>query len=135
MEEANNNQPTPNESLAEEKRELWIVTKIKTYAKEKPKETFIIMFSLVVLSVIISVSHLIYVRQIEVPKYREMKKTNIFQGAENSLSAPITATENVLDLRDAMKELEYYKSKPVLTKQDSTRIKYLIDKYNVKPKR
>jgi len=135
MEEANNNQPTPNESLAEEKREIWIVTKIKTYAKEKPKETFIIMFSLVVLSVIISVSHLIYVRQIEVPKYREMKKTNIFQGAGNSLSAPITATENVLDLRDAMKELEYYKSKPVLTKQDSTRIKYLIDKYNVKPKR
>lgn len=135
MDENSNTQKQAQETSAEDKNEFWLVTTIKTYAKEKPKQTFIVMFSLVVLSVIISVGHLIYVRQVEVPKYREMKKTNIFQGAGSSLTAPIEATENVLELREVIKELEYYKAKPELTKQDSIRIKYLIDKYKVKSKK
>lgn len=117
----------------EEKKEFWLITKIKTYAKENPKRTFIIMFSLIVFSFLLSIGQLIYVRLVEVPKYEQMKTTKIFIDAGNSLTEPLKATENVLDIRATLKELEYYKNKKNLTKQDSIKIKYLIDKYkNIK---
>jgi hypothetical protein len=123
------------ENINEEKKEFWLFTMIKSYAKRKPKNTFIIMFSLVVLSFIISISQFIYVRNVEVPKYEQMRKKNIFKGVENDLTEPVKATKNVIELQNVIEELDYYKVKKNLTKQDSIRIKYLIDKYKINSKK
>lgn len=135
MEEIKTEKETAVVVVPEGNKEFFLFTKIKAYAKEKPKKTFIIMFSMVLFSVIISIGQWIYVQNVEVPKYEKMRKTNIFEKAGNSLSAPVQATENVMEIRQIMKELEYYKAKPHLTKQDSIRIKYLIDKYKLNVKK
>lgn len=127
--------PTIEPITPVENKEFWLVTRIKTHAKEKPKKTFLIMFSMVAISVIISIGQLIYVRTVEVPKYEKMKMQNIFKDAGNSLSEPVRATENVMEIQEVMKELHYYKIKKTLTKQDSIRIKYLIDKYKLTSKK
>jgi len=116
-------------------RESFITRRIKNYVRENPKKAFLIMFSLIVLSLIVTLLHLFYVHKVEVPKYREMKKHNILESAGNSLTAPITATQNAMELKDVVEELQYYRQKETLSKRDSIRIKYLIDKYQIKPRK
>lgn len=123
------------ETQSDVKKEFFLTIKIKNYVREKPKQAFLIMFSLVVLSVILTLLHLYYVHQVEVPKYRELKKHNIFEQAGNSLAAPITATQNALNIKEVVEELQYYRKKETLTRRDSIRIKYLLDKYQIKPRK
>jgi len=120
------------EAQSDIKKESFLSIKIKNYVREKPKQAVLIMFSLIVLSVILSLIHLFYIHEVEVPKYREMKKHNIFENAESSLTAPIAATQNALDIKAVVDELQYYRKKETLTKRDSIRIKYLLDKYQIK---
>ena len=61
-----------------------------------------------------------------------MKKENIFKDATNSFETPIREAGNIMDMREAMKELDYYRRKTVLSSSDSIRIKYLLDKYHLK---
>lgn len=103
--------------------------KIKRFAKEKPKQAFRIMFGLIVLSFFITIGRLIYTQQVLVPQYKQMKSDGIFKEATTSLGAPIQATQKIMEIKDVLKELDYYKNKSVLTKADSLRIEYLIDKY------
>lgn len=135
MEKNNNPELLSLESTSEVKKESFLTTKIKNYMREKPKQAFLIMFSLVVLSLIITLIHLFYVHQVGVPKYREMKKRNIFESAENSFTAPVAATQNAMELKKVVEELQYYKQKDILTKRDSIRIKYLLAKYQINPKK
>lgn len=116
-------------------KESFLTTKIKNYVLEKPKQAFIIMFLLVVLSVIATLIHLYYVHKVEVPKYREMKRHNIFDRAGSSFTAPIAAAQNALELKEVIEELQYYRMKEPLIKRDSIRIKYLLDKYQLKSRK
>lgn len=111
------------------KKEFFVFTYIKEYAQRKPRETFTIMLALVVLSVIFSISNYLYVERVSKPKYEELKKKNFLNGASNALTTSLWQTEQVLDIRGDMKELEFYKTKEHLTRQDSIRVRYLIDKY------
>lgn len=103
--------------------------RIKKFAKEKPKQAFRIMFGLIILSFFITIGRLIYTQQVLVPQYNQMKSDGIFKKATTSLGAPIEATQKIMEIKDVLKELDYYKNKSVLTKSDSLRIEYLIDKY------
>lgn len=108
---------------------LW--KRVEYFAAHQPKKTFYIMFGLIFFSVVFSIGNLIYVQKVSLPEYELLKKDNIFNNASASLGAPIRETEKILDLRDALKELDYYRRKPALSSSDSIRIKYLLDKYKI----
>lgn len=130
----NNDLPAPIEledstEKVDQRKEFWLFAYIKNYAKEKPKQTFTIMFSLVVLSVVFSLANYFYVQNVTKPEYEKMKQRNFLIDATNSISQPLDRANDIMDMREAMKELEAFKHKEQLTRQDSIRIKYLIDKY------
>lgn len=117
-------------TIKKEKSPLW--KRVENFAESQPRKAFYIMFGLILFSVLFSIGNLIYIQKVSVPKYEKMKKENIFKDATNSLATPIRETEKILDMREAMKELEYYRRKTVLNGSDSIRIKYLLDKYQIK---
>lgn len=117
-------------TIKKEKSPLW--KRVENFAESQPRKAFYIMFGLILFSVLFSIGNLIYIQKVSVPKYEKMKKENIVKDATNSLATPIRETEKILDMREAMKELEYYRRKTVLNGSDSIRIKYLLDKYQIK---
>ena len=117
-------------TIKKEKSPLW--KRVENFAESQPRKAFYIMFGLILFSVLFSIGNLIYIQKVSVPKYEKMKKENIFKDATNSLATPIRETEKIMDMREAMKELEYYSRKTVLNGSDSIRIKYLFDKYQIK---
>jgi len=117
------------ESTGEEKISLW--NRVEFFAERQPKKAFYIMFGMIFLSVLISIGNLIYVQKVSVPEYEKLKKENVLKNATTSLGVPIRETENIMDMRDALKELEYYRGKASLSPSDSVRIKYLLDKYQI----
>lgn len=110
-----------------DQKDNFVIAFIKQYAKENPKTTFKIMIGLVLLSLCLTATNYIYNNYYYVPSPR-MSTSEIISSATNSISQPINATKKALDIKDVMEELEYFRSKTVLTKEDSIRIKYLIDK-------
>lgn len=136
--EDNKNTPLPEENAShngeekkQEKKEFFITKKIKEYAKANPKRTFMIMMGLLVLSVVGSIVQYIYIKNVVKPRMEEKTQLDLISDFENTYSVPEDAVKhNYFELQSALKELEYYKEKEVLTAQDSARIKYLIDKYN-----
>lgn len=112
---------------------LW--KRIEDFAVRQPKKTFYIMFGIIFCSLVFSIGNLIYIEKVAVPEYESLKKENIFKDASNSLGTPIRETEKILDIREVLKELDYYRSKKVLTASDSLRIKYLLDKYQIQNRR
>lgn len=117
-------------TVKKEKSPIW--EKLERFAEKQPRKSFYIMFGLIFFSVLFSIGNLIYIQKVSVPKYEKMKKENIFKDATTSLGTPIRETEKILDMREAMKELEYYRRKTALNGSDSIRIKYLLDKYQIK---
>ncbi|WP_312081955.1 hypothetical protein [Epilithonimonas hominis] len=117
-------------TIKKEKSPLW--KRVENFAESQPRKSFYIMFGLILFSVLFSIGNLIYIQKVSVPKYEKMKKENIFKDATNSLATPIRETEKIMDMREAMKELEYYRRKTALNGSDSIRIKYLLDKYQIK---
>lgn len=116
-------------TIKKEKYPIW--EKLEHFAENQPRKSFYIMFGLILFSVLFSIGNLIYIQKVSVPKYEKMKNENIFKDAIISLGTPIRETEKILDMREAMKELEYYRTKTVLNGSDSIRIKYLLDKYQI----
>lgn len=121
------------ESANQEKLPFW--EKLEHFAAKQPKRTFYMMFGLILFSVLFSIGNLIYVQKVSVPEYEKMKKANILNEATSSFGATVQQTEKIIDIRDALKELEYYRRKTALSTSDSARIKYLLDKYHIKNKR
>lgn len=93
------------------------------------------MFGLIFFSVLFSIGNLIYVQKVSVPQYEKMKKQNILTDATASFGVGVRETEKIMDIRQALKELDYYRRKTVLSTSDSVRIKYLLDKYQIKNNR
>lgn len=116
--------------IKKEKSPIW--EKLEHFAEKQPRKSFYIMFGLILFSVLFSIGSLIYIQKVSVPKYEKMKNENIFKDAIISLGTPIRETEKILDMREAMKELDYYRRKTILSASDSIRIKYLLDKYQIK---
>ncbi len=108
--------------------------KIERFAEKHPQKAFYIMFGLIFFSVLFSIGNLIYIEKVSVPNYEKIKNENIFKDATTSLGTPIRQTEKILDMREALKELEYYRRKTTLTSSDSMRIKFLLDKYHINNK-
>lgn len=102
---------------------------IKKFVAEKPKKAYFIMLGITFVSLVFTIGHIVYTKTVIVPEYNAMKNRNIFQGASNTILEPVIATQQALDIKEVMSELDYYKSKKVLTATDSLRVKYLIDKY------
>jgi hypothetical protein len=117
------------------KEKLLLWKRVEHFAEKQPKRTFYMMFGLILFSVLFSIGNLIYVQKVSVPEYEKMKKENILKDATSSLGATVKETEKIMDIREALKELEYYRRKTVLSTSDSARIKYLLDKYHIKNKR
>lgn len=113
-----------------EKSTFW--KRIENFAEKQPRKAFYIMFGLITFSVIFSIGNLIYIQKVSVPKYEKMKKENIFKDATHSFETPFREAGNIMDMREAMKELDYYRRKTVLSSSDSIRIKYLLEKYHLK---
>lgn len=116
--------------IKKENSPLW--KRMENFAKKQPQKSFYIMFGLILCSILFSIGNLIYIQKVSVPKYEKMKKENIFKDATISLGTPIRETEKIIDMKEAIKELDYYRRKTVLTNSDSIRIKYLLDKYQIK---
>lgn len=121
------------ELTSQEKLPFW--EKLEHFAAKQPKRTFYMMFGLILFSVIFSIGNLIYVQKVSVPEYEKMKKENILKDGTSSLGETVKETEKIMDIREALKELEYYRRKKVLNTSDSARINYLLDKYHIKNKR
>lgn len=102
---------------------------IKSFVKEKPKKAYFIMVGITFLSLLFTIGHIVYTKIVVIPEYNAMKNKNIFKGASNSILEPVVATQQVLNKKEILNELDYYQSKKVLTAADSLRVKYLIDKY------
>lgn len=118
--------------ISNEKITLW--KRAEHFAEKQPKKTFYIMFGLIFFSVLFTIGNLIYVHKVSVPEYEKMKRQNILTDATNSFGKTVKEAENILDMREALKELEYYRRKKVLSASDSIRIRYLLDKYQIKNK-
>lgn len=123
------NQPIETTTALKSRWKFPYEDKIKKFAKEKPKKAFYIMCGLVVLSFFITIGKLIYTQKVLVPQYEALQKESVFKDGKTTLGAPIEATQRIMEVKDVLKELDYYKKKSVLTKSDSLRIEYLIDKY------
>jgi hypothetical protein len=121
------------ELVNQERLPFW--EKLEHFAEKQPKRTFYMMYGLILFSVLFSIGNLIYVQKVSVPEYEKMKKDNILKDATSSFGATVKETEKIIDIREALKELEYYRRKTVLSTSDSARIKYLLDKYHIKNKR
>lgn len=106
-----------------------IKTKIKNYVLREPRKVYFIMIGICLFSIIYNLGSYFYTESVVKPEYEEMMKSSLIKGAKSNLSMPVKAIENVSDMKQDLKELDYYKNKDVLTKKDSLRIKYLIDKY------
>ncbi|MBT2621302.1 hypothetical protein [Chryseobacterium sp. ISL-6] len=113
-----------------EKILLW--KRAEHFAEKYPQKAFYIMFGLIFFSVLFTIGNLVYVQKVSVPEYEKMKKQNILKDATTSFGATVRETEKIMDLRQALKELDYYRRKTVLSTSDSVRIKYLLDKYQIK---
>lgn len=119
--------------ISNERISLW--KRAEHFAEKYPQRTFYIMFGLIFFSVLFSIGNLIYVQKVSVPQYEKMRKQNILTDATASFGATVRETEKIMDIRQALKELDYYRRKTVLSASDSVRIKYLLDKYQIKNKR
>lgn len=128
----NSNQDKNDEKQVDPPKGLQLPFKneIISFVKQKPKKAYFIMVGITFVSLLFTIGHIIYTKTVIVPEYNAMKNRNIFQGASNSLLEPVVATQQALDIKEALTELEYYRSKKVLTATDSLRVKYLIDKYS-----
>lgn len=115
-----------------QKKDFWFVAKIKAFAKADPKRAFYIMMGLLIISIVGSIAQYIYIDQVVTPRFKERSEVNLVGDFEETYQQgdEEVKQESFFELQQVMRELEYYKQKEVLTKDDSIRIKYLIDKYN-----
>lgn len=104
---------------------------LERFAERQPKKTFYLMFGLIFFSTVFSVGNLIYIQKVSIPEYEKMKKQNVLTDASTSFSSSIKETQKIMDIREALKELEYYQKKKILNPSDSSRIKYLLEKYKI----
>lgn len=104
---------------------------LERFAERQPKKTFYLMFGLIFFSTLFSIGNLIYIQKVSIPEYETMKKQNVLTDVETSFSSSLKETEKIMDIREALKELEYYQKKKMLSPSDSSRIKYLLDKYKI----
>ncbi|KUJ56407.1 hypothetical protein [Chryseobacterium aquaticum] len=118
-----------NKIISKNPSTLW--KSVEQFAERQPKKTFYLMFGLIFLSTLFSIGNLIYIQKVSIPEYETMKKQNVLKDAATSFNSSFTETEKILDIREALKELDYYRKKKILSSSDSSRIKYLLDKYNI----
>jgi hypothetical protein len=118
------------ESANKVKLPFW--KKLEHFAEQQPRRTFYMMFCMILFSVLFSIGNLIYVQKVSVPEYKKMKEDNILEDVTSSFDSTVEQTGEIMDMREALKELEYYRRKTVLSTSDSARIKYLLDKYHIK---
>lgn len=133
-----NSKQYENEEKQDDPSKGWqlpFINEIKSFVKEKPKKAYFIMVGITFISLLFTIGHIVYTKTVVVPEYNAMKNSNIFKGATNSLLEPVVATQKALDIKEVLTELEYYRSKRVLTATDSLRVKYLIDKYRTNDKK
>ncbi|MDC8105021.1 hypothetical protein MTQ00_10760 [Chryseobacterium sp. B21-037] len=104
---------------------------LERFAERQPKKTFYLMFGLIFFSTVFSVGNLIYIQKVSIPEYEKMKKQNVLTDASTSFSSSLKETQKIMDIREALKELEYYQKKKILNPSDSSRIKYLLEKYKI----
>lgn len=104
---------------------------LERFAERQPKKTFYLMFGLIFFSTLFSIGNLIYIQKVSIPEYETMKKQNVFTDATTSFGSSLKETEKIMDIREALKELEYYQKKKMLSPSDSSRIRYLLDKYKI----
>ncbi|OCA69121.1 hypothetical protein BBI01_18100 [Chryseobacterium artocarpi] len=116
--------------IKENKTSLW--RGLERFAERQPKKTFYLMFGLIFFSTIFSIGNLIYIHKVSIPEYETLKGQNVLTDAATSFSSSLKETEKIMDIREAIKELEYYQKKKMLSPSDSSRIKYLLDKYKIK---
>ncbi|EFK33186.1 MULTISPECIES: hypothetical protein [Chryseobacterium group] len=118
-----------NKIISKNPSTIW--KSVEQFAERQPKRTFYLMFGLIFLSTLFSIGSLIYIQKVSIPEYETMKKQNVLKDAATSFNSPFTETEKILGIREALKELDYYRKKKILSSSDSSRIKYLLDKYNI----
>lgn len=111
--------------------------KINSFVKQNPKKTFKILFGLAFFSFLISLTGYFYTKNVVKPKSeQEFYKTNkeIISSGSTSTNSAIGTVKNAFEMKKHLDELEFYKNKKELTKEDSLRIEYLIDKYKLNEK-
>lgn len=112
-----------------------LAIKIKNFATKKPKQTYYIIVGLTIFSLLLTMINIVHTKNVVIPQYEKMNKAKIFETQEGYSPNPIQMTGEALEISELLKELEYYKSKPTLTQNDSLRVKYLIDKYKKNAKK
>jgi len=126
MERKNNNQQGQTEDGQPKKPSGgFIAAHVGKFAGKRPKRVLGIMAALASLSLCLTVFQYLRIGR----SARERPNAdNIMKGAKNSLIQPFDAAKNVMEMKGIMEELKYYEQKADLTKEDSTRIWYLINK-------
>lgn len=118
-----------NKIIKANKTSLWRV--LERFAERQPKKALYLMLGLIFFSTIFSIGNLIYIQKVSIPEYETLKKQNVLTDAATSFSSSLKETEKIMDIREVLKELEYYQKKKMLSPSDSSRIKYLLDKYKI----
>jgi|GEM_PF-6269958 len=102
-----------------------IAAHVRKFVGERPKRVLGIMAVLAALSLCLTVFQYLRIGR---SAGERPNADNIMKGAKNSLSQPFDAAKNAMELKRIMEELKYYEQKADLTKEDSARIWYLINK-------